>query len=58
MTKDEARKLLEDWLNEMVEAGREIRLPIVDQNVIFMIEEDVKFTQYTFKGLIKIAYDL
>jgi hypothetical protein len=58
MKQKEAIKLLEEWINEH---QVEVKLPIVDEVVYQKISFDVKETiikQYTFKALIKIAYNL
>jgi hypothetical protein len=58
MTPDLARKLLEDWINAH---QIEVRLPIVDEVVYQKTSFDAQETimqQYTFKALIKIAYNL
>lgn len=73
MTKEEAREMLEKWINHKTK-HKEMTLPIVDEVVLSKIERQYKdteikepgvwpsgelsFEQYTFKYLIKIAYDL
>ena len=67
MTKEDARALLEEYFNNQAERQLEmgllveIRLPITDE-VIHRISHNnnmnVVFEQWSFKGLIKIAYDL
>lgn len=65
MTKEEARVLLEYWINahtkDSLGKHRDMLLPINDE-IINIISTDFEsgrvFDQYTFKGLIKIAYDL
>ena len=56
MKRHEARKILEDWMSNY----QVVNLPIVDQ-VIHTSQKDMdsrEVIDWTFKGLIKIAYDL
>lgn len=58
MSKDEARKILESFY-----CDKDMKLPIKDELVPVIrtdkpIDEGCTFHDYTFKGLIKIAYDL
>lgn len=61
MTKEEARELLGDFIASKNWIEHRLDLPEVDE-VINKISSDyalnVLFDQYTFKGLLKIAYDL
>ena len=52
MTKEEARKNLEDYLK-----SHDVKLPIVDSIVMRYITPFV-ISDITFKGLLCIAYDL
>jgi hypothetical protein len=52
MSKREARKHLEKWLNYKA-IYRDVKLPIVDEVVV-----KKGFCEWTFIGLMKIAYDL
>ena len=52
MTKEEARKNLEDYLK-----SHDVKLPIVDSIVMRCITPFV-ISDITFKGLLCIAYDL
>lgn len=58
MDKDRAIQILEDWISERTQDDlgehRDMRLPIIDK----MIYHETDFEHWTFKGLIKIAYDL
>ena len=65
MTKEEARNILGDWISEKTKdhlgEHRNMRLPIVDEQIYNKISFDVKQTiyeQWSFKGLIKLIYDL
>ena len=65
MTKEIAREILEDWINKNTQdhlgEHRDIRLPIVDVNVRLedkIVNDHISFESWSFKGLIKIAYDL
>lgn len=64
MTKDKARELLEDYILKNVyetKYGNVIKLPIVDENIgKIKYDEDLNVVveQWSFKGLLKIAYDL
>ncbi len=53
MTKDKARKILESYIDSDLYTN----LPIVDK-VISFTNKNNKLEQWTFKGLISIAYDL
>jgi len=58
MQKEEAISLLEDWLSAKVNLGEKaIKLPIIDEVVSTKILSN-GYSQYTFKYLIKVAYDL
>jgi hypothetical protein len=61
MTQEEARYRLEDYINAntMDQHGEhdDISLPIVDEVVYSKFEGNV-LTEYTFVGLLKIAYNL
>lgn len=67
MTKEKAREILDNWVREKAFEGGFI-LPFVDQIVCKEISSDntlstelraaTTFTEWTFKGLIKLAYDL
>lgn len=61
MTKEGAREHLENWINYQTKQQfgehQDIRLPIIDEVVLSKITER-GIEQWTFKGLIKIAYDL
>lgn len=61
MTKNKARELLEYWINtrsqDHLGEHRDMRLPIVDEMVIEFITTK-GINQWSFMGLIKIAYDL
>ena len=60
MNKEDAIKYLEHYLyvvcynSEM----QKINLPICDATVISTTDESGNITEYTFKGLLKIAYSL
>lgn len=79
MTKEEARKILEDWINantqDRLGEHRDMRLPITDEKIITIQSPEPKIattlqeqdeinsrphtiSDWSFKGLIKIAYDL
>jgi hypothetical protein len=67
MTKEEARKKLEDYFNGKINQSLylnckpQITLPVTDETVQKVSYNDdltVIFEQWSFKGLIKIAYDL
>lgn len=55
MTKEEAHDILRDWLDERSDYGKD--LPIFDEVVIQYFDVNC-IRQYTFRGLLKIAYDL
>ncbi len=57
MNKDKAREILEEWIDSKTEDNISMRLPYVDE-VVITIQSNNKTSQYTFKGLIKIAYEL
>lgn len=52
MTKEEARKNLEDYLK-----SHEVKLPVVDE-IVMRYTTPFVITDITFLGLICIAYDL
>lgn len=55
MTKESAKRILEEWLSE----NKTVTLPIVDMVIYLEGDKDFnKWRDWTFKGLIKIAYDL
>lgn len=65
MTKEEARKHLTDYIERTRAFYQEtVQLPIYDQvvhskiDLVFDTDGDVKLEQWTFRGLLKIAYDL
>lgn len=65
MTKEEARNILQDWISEKTQdhlgEHRDMILPIVDEQVYNKMSFDVAQTireQWSFKGLIKLIYDL
>lgn len=66
MTKEEARIRLTDYLNSTTTIWSEsIQLPITDVNINTIssevdtaLELSTHIETYTFKGLLKIAYDL
>ena len=58
MTKEKARDLLREWLDKRSEQGQD--LPIYDE-VVYQKETfgtPTTFEQYTFRYLIKLAYDM
>jgi len=56
-TKEEAKELINDFIRETFTHGGE--LPLTDCTVIRSVSKDfTEFKDYTFKGLLKIAYDL
>jgi hypothetical protein len=57
MEKEKAILILEDWVSNRFMEHSKFQLPIVDEVVINYNDEN-EIKQYTFKGLIKIAYDL
>ena len=62
MTKEKARKLLESHFNKQVNMSGmyfdpDVTFPIIDE-VVFTETTDKGIEQWSFKGLIKIAYDL
>ena len=61
MDRDKARIILETWINDKTSfedvyqtLHRDIDLPIVDENIY----KESEFEQWSFKGLLKIAYNL
>lgn len=60
MTKEKARHILERYLASLVDVNTEtLTLPIVDEVVYTeTITEVGRINQWTFKGLLKRAYDL
>ena len=58
MTKQEARDILQEYIDS--NAGMGIKLPIFDENIynIDKLESDKVFESWSFRGLLKIAYDL
>lgn len=61
MSKDEARAILEDWIDTLSQDNlgehKKLWLPSEDC-IVFTKNVDSIITDWTFKGLIKIAYDL
>lgn len=67
MTKEEAREILNTWVEHKMRYTTKMNLPINDevcQSTLINLPSDsidngdVKLEQWSFKGLIKIAYDL
>lgn len=67
MTKEEARKMLEDSMNDRIKRSLTfckepfITLPITDEvynTISTNVNGVLKIESFSFKGLIKIAYDL
>jgi hypothetical protein len=67
MTKEEAREMLNKWVEHKMKYSPRMNMPIVDEVVggnleykgSTSIDKGVhEVTQYTFKGLIKLAYEL
>jgi hypothetical protein len=62
MTKDEAKEYLDKWIEGNVYRTNKVNLPIND--VIILHKETLhhdglmEVIEYSFKGLLKIAYDL
>lgn len=57
MTSDRARELLEAFINSSHDYDDLIRLPIYDQ-LVYSEVTDGQITDWTFRALLKIAYDL
>ena len=65
MTKEKAKEILENWISERTTDSlgehKDIRLPIFDELVYSKMSFDVAEKineQWTFRGLIKLIYDL
>lgn len=61
LTQDQAREYLEIFLNKYCLVFNEIKLPVWDQNVKVLHSKPFKgsvIEEMTFRGLLKIAYDL
>jgi hypothetical protein len=71
MDNNEARKILEDWISHSMKYTDKMTLPVKDENIYngvssvkkkqkdgISAEGDVEFYSYSFKHLLKIAYDL
>ena len=57
MNPEQARQILENWMS----VNKIVTLPIVDQVIITLQDDPLnsrEVSDWTFKGLIKIAYNL
>lgn len=62
MTKEEAREYLNRWITNEVYHRNKVELPINDYIILHKDEIRIsgyrEITEYSFVGLLKIAYDL